>query len=400
MALAAPALIGAAGLSVETGYWFYLQKSAQKAADVAAYAGAVTLRNGGASSAAKTEAAAAVLAETGLLGYATPDETVTSASPPSSGSNLGNDRAMEVTINYEAPRFFSSIFNNAPVLASVRSVAAYQQGAKACLLALDIDDARALELTGSSVSTLLACEVMSNSISPESIYMSGNGALTTDCANAVGGVVVKAPGFDLTLADCDAPREDMARALDPYADVPEPNLSGLPCSAVGAATAIDAGAGGVKRFCGGLALTADRDFAPGVYVVDGGVFQINAGANITGDGVTFFLTNNAVAQFNGSATINLSAPTSGTYAGLLIMADRDDDGLVHQFNGAASSQLTGAIYTPASQTVFNGNFSGSDGCMQIVAAKVKVSGNLNLETDCAGYGLKSAEVPASVRLVE
>jgi Flp pilus assembly protein TadG len=46
MALAAPALVGECGPSAETGYWFYLEKSAQKAADVVAHAGAVALHKG------------------------------------------------------------------------------------------------------------------------------------------------------------------------------------------------------------------------------------------------------------------------------------------------------------------------------------------------------------------
>ena len=56
MAVVAPGLIGVVGLGVETGYWYHLQAEAQMAADVSAYAGAVTLRNGETATIAKAVA--------------------------------------------------------------------------------------------------------------------------------------------------------------------------------------------------------------------------------------------------------------------------------------------------------------------------------------------------------
>jgi len=398
MALAAPALVGVCGLSAETGYWFYLEKSAQKAADVAAYAGAVALRNGD----SKDAAIAVALAEAALLGFEDPKSIIAAVTPPTTGPNQ-NARAMEVTIDFEVPRFFSGIFNNEEVRGDVRAVAAYDTPSNACLLALDIDDPAALTITGSADVTLLSCEVMSNSIAADAVLLSGSGDLLTDCVNAVGGVVVKVGGTDLTLTDCPAPRQNMARAPDPYASVPEPNLDGVPCSNVGKGTGtinVAAGAGGVKRFCGGLSLSGDYHFEPGVYVVDNGDFRINSGTMVTGDDVTFFFTNGAEARFNGTATIDIAAPTTGTYQGIALMGDRSDTSAEHRFNGTANSKITGAIYTPASRLVFNGDFSGDDGCMQLVGSTIELVGNMHISTDCEGYGLKWAQVPGSVRMSE
>jgi hypothetical protein len=398
MALAAPALVGVCGLSAETGYWFYLEKSAQKAADVAAYAGAVALRNGD----SKEKAIAVAMTEAELLGFDDPASIVVAVTPPTSGPNQ-HARAMEVTIDFEVPRFFSGIFNKESERGDVRAVAAYDTPSNACLLALDIDDPAALTISGSADVTLLSCEVMSNSIASDAVLLSGSGDLETDCVNAVGGVVVKVGGTELTLTDCNAPRQNMARAPDPYADVPEPDLDGVPCSSPGSGSGVvtvTAGAGGVKRFCGGLSLSGDYHFEPGVYVIDGGDFRLNSSTTVTGDDVTFFFTDGAEARFNGTATIDVAAPTTGTYQGIAFMGDRSDTSAEHRFNGTANSLITGAIYTPASRLVLNGDFSGVDGCMQLVGSTIELLGNMHISTDCEGYGLKWAQVPGSVRMSE
>lgn len=398
MAITAPALVGVCGLSAETGYWFYLEKSAQKAADVAAYAGAVSLRNGD----GKEKAISVALGEAAVLGFDDPESIVAAVTPPTSGPNQ-NARAMEVTVDFEIPRFFSGIFNKEKERGVVRAVAAYDTPSNACLLALDIDAPAALTITGSADVTLLSCEVMSNSIAGDSVLLSGSGDLQTDCVNAVGGVVVKVGGTDLTLTDCPAPRQNMARAPDPYAHVPEPDLDGVPCSDVGSGSGtinVSAGPGGVKRFCNGISLSGNYHFEPGVYVIDEGDFRINASTLVTGDDVTFFFTEGARARFNGTATIDIAAPKTGTYQGIAFMGDREDTSVEHRFNGTANSKITGAIYAPASRLVFNGDFSGDDGCMQLVASTIELIGNMHISTDCAGYGLKWAQVPGSVRMSE
>ena len=49
---------------------------------------------------------------------------------------------------------------------------------------------------------------------------------------------------------------------------------------------------------------------------------INANAAVSGTGVTFYLTNGATLKMNGNSDVQISAPTSGTYKGMLFIADR------------------------------------------------------------------------------
>lgn len=182
MAIMAPVFIGVAGLSVETGYWYFLQEKAQTAADVSAYAGALSLRNGDGEHSARH----AARIEAAVLGYNYTTSYVAANTPPQAGAFI-NPQAMEVVIKYSPPRFFSAIFNQGSPVHSVRSVAAFAQPGKACILALHHDAPAAMSLGGSSTVTVTGCELMSNSVASNAFTVGGSVNVVADCINAVGG---------------------------------------------------------------------------------------------------------------------------------------------------------------------------------------------------------------------
>ena len=57
---------------------------------------------------------------------------------------------------------------------------------------------------------------------------------------------------------------------------------------------------------------------------------------------------------NGNTTLNLTAPTSGAYNGILMYQDRTDANLA-EFNGTPITNLTGIIYMPDNPLEFSGN---------------------------------------------
>ncbi len=185
-----------------------------------------------------------------------------------------------------------------------------------------------------------------------------------------------------------APQSD-----DPYASVPAPPIP-KDCSSP-SGTAYTPG-----KYCGGLSLNGTADFAPGVYVIDGGTLKINANADVTGTGVTFYLINGATLSFNGNATMDLTAPTSGDYAGLLFYGDRTQGNATNTINGNSYSQMTGAIYFPSQEVRFLGNFGGVNGCLQVVAGTVYYTGSSTFHSDCSGTGMRNIQVPGAVTLVE
>jgi hypothetical protein len=88
---------------------------------------------------------------------------------------------------------------------------------------------------------------------------------------------------------------------------------------------------------------------PGIYLINGGGFQINNGT-LTGTGVMIYNgaggTNAAGAlNFgNSAATITLSPPTTGTYAGVTLYQDRS---INQQMTLMGNNNITGAIYAAA-----------------------------------------------------
>jgi Flp pilus assembly protein TadG len=391
-ALSLPVVIGGAGLGVEVGYWFFEERRLQTAADLAANAAAVALRGG----ADEDDVVATAAREAEKNGFNPAMGEISVNTPPTSGDHR-NDQAVEVRLGLAAPRYFTQLFDeNATVQVRVRAVAAYQSEQQACILALDTWANDAVIFIGNPTTTFSGCVVMSNSLATDSITIAGSADVTAPCIVSAGGTAVSA---DLTLTSCAAPMEEMPQARDPYANLAAPSTAG-PCQSVPNGNPNDPKTLSPGVYCGGMNLSGTVTLNPGIYVIDGGEFRINANAHVSGAGVMFFLTGGATVRFNGSAEIDLSAPTSGLYAGVLMYGDRTQGNADNIFNGAATSLMTGALYFPTQQVTHNGNFSGANGCLRIVSKAIDLRGDAGFSTDCAGTGLDVIEVPGAVRLVE
>ena len=107
-AITLPILLGAAGLGVETSYWYYRSLQLQSAADAAAYTGELEKLAG--SQTSVIEAAAADTATSN--GFETSSGTVTVHTPPTTGPNTAA-HAVEVVLRQTVERYFTSIFSSA-----------------------------------------------------------------------------------------------------------------------------------------------------------------------------------------------------------------------------------------------------------------------------------------------
>jgi hypothetical protein len=110
----------------------------------------------------------------------------------------------------------------------------------------------------------------------------------------------------------------------------------------------------------------------GTYCVNG-EFKVNAKDKLTGSGVTIFMQSGGVT-WNGGAEIKLSAPASGDLAGLLIYAPMSNSSTM-RFNGNGSSVLTGTIFTPAADIVYNGTSNVVESNVQIIGYTVELTGS-------------------------
>jgi Flp pilus assembly protein TadG len=381
-ALVLPSLVGFCGLGAEAGYWYYRQRTMQAAADLAAIDGDQTLRYGGSSGAVTTSATTAATNND----WSSATGTITVNTPPTSGTHQDN-QSVEVLLTENVSRYFSAVLmGNGTVPISARSVATFTPQGPACFLGLDHTKSKTVDFWGNATADFTSCNIISDSNAPDSFTVGGSANVTVPCVSAVGGSSVTAT---LTLTQCGTVNTNQPAAADPYASVPDPTIP-PGCSNLGN------GETPQPDHCyngDSVNFKDTMNLAPGTYYFSGGSVQSTSTANVTGNGVTFVFTNNATFQFNGSSQWNLTAPTSGTYAGIVMWGDRNNDWQTNTLNGNDNSVFTGALYFPKEEVRFLGNFSGANGCMQLVADNIYYTGNGVFSTNCAGTGVHTIQTP-------
>jgi hypothetical protein len=102
---------------------------------------------------------------------------------------------------------------------------------------------------------------------------------------------------------------------------------------------------------------------------------------------------------HGNAVLDITAPTSGTYEGVLIYQDRRAPFGESHINGNSASRFEGGFYFPSRQLTFNGNTGMQTECLQLVARRLVFSGNSSVQNDCPSEGGAEAFDATFVRLV-
>lgn len=372
-ALMLPLVVGAAALGVETTYWYQQRLRLQEEADAAAFAAVFDKKANRASSVIIASATKAATDN----GFLADSGTITVNSPPTSGSSGAN--AVEVILTSTSPRFFTGLFTSTPVNLRARAVAKYSGNGSACVLALNASASGAAHFQGSASLNLNGCSVMANSTSSSAVSVQGAASLTTQCVISSGGVSLT----NRVTQTCGSAVTNASPAADPFASVPEPTDASA-CKTV-TGTSLTPG-----NYCSGFTVGNDITLAPGVYIISG-AFKLNGNNSLTGTGVTLFFKAGSSISMNGNSTINISAPTTGPYAGMVMMGERSA-AISAKINGNNSSHITGNIYFKSGDIDYQGSYSGVGGCTQLVADTVNWTGNAGFSVDCSAYGM--SPIPA------
>lgn len=377
-AITLPMVIGAAGLGLDTVQWTLTQRQLQRAADSAAIAGAYArLQNANVSTNANQS-----LARDGLTFTIAP--VVENA--PTAGAYTGDGSAVRVVLRRQQALPFSSFFmQSGPTIFADATAKAMSNG-DFCVIALEGTATTGITMQGNATVNL-GCGMATNSQASNAVIGGGSSLITASPLSAVGGITPSnnfAPGTELLPGS-------IAQA-DPYSGLPDPNPTG--CSnqlRVGSnQTRNISNSSGTQCFRG-IDIQGTAHFDPGIYFVDGSM-SVGAQATVTGTGVTFILTSTTASTnpssigqvtINGGATMQISAPTSGTYAGILFYQDRrapNSDG--NRINGNSSSFFQGAFYFPSQGMDFNGTTGMRTECVQIAARRVTFIGNSTIINQC------------------
>jgi Flp pilus assembly protein TadG len=250
-----------------------------------------------------------------------------------------------------------------------------------CVIALDPSAHGAVTVQGGA-DVNVSCGVASNSSASDALAVNGKVSVLNASSIQVVGDYTGVGTINPT------PVTGGAAAADPYANLQRPTPS-TPCTAdpsiSGGTVSLNPG-----TYCGiTISGNADVTFNPGTFILLGGGFHAGSSNTIlTGTGVTFYNTcstspcNGGSAGYqpisiDGNLTATLSAPTSGSYQGILFYQDPTvQTTSTDQITGNSALRLTGALYFPKSELKFAGG-SSSGGSTMIVADKVTFSGGVS-----------------------
>lgn len=379
-ALMMPVLVGFVGLGTDYGLWVYTHQSAQSATDSAAVSAATG------NTADLTVQANAVASSYGFVNGAK-GATVTVNQPPKSGAYTSVSNAVEVIVTQQKAPLFSSLFIANAVTISARSVAIPNIGT-GCVIALDSTASGAVTVPGTSAINLNNCNLYDNSNNSSALNVSGSGSISALSVGVVGGI--SGASAITTTAGV---KTGLLPTPDPYAGVNYPPFSGCDYHnlKINSNTTLSPGV-----YCGGIQVTAGAvvTMNPGIYYIDQGSFSVAGNATINGTGVTIVFTSStgnnwATPSFSSNSNINLTAPTTGPLAGMVIYADRNMPvGTAFKMAGGSTQNLSGVIYVPKAALTYAGGSGASNGCTQIVADTLTWTGNSNLALNCAGYPVK------------
>ncbi len=397
------------GLVSDIGWMHFLKKSAQASADAAASAAILQFQDtvSGSSfvcgdpgvvcqapTACRPDIAAPANAlENACLyaarnGFSTArsNQSVTVAAnvtnpPPTAPGVYSASYWVTVRVSQQVPQLFSAVLGNTTGTIAARATAAVTPS-RDCIYALDPAASGALSVGGTAALTA-SCGVYVDSSSPTALVTNGTALLSATEYNVVGGVSVHTPLSP--TPNLDAP----PLVRDPLGSLPAPTVpSGCDhtnYTVKGWATpTLSPGV-----YCGGISIgNGTATFSPGIYILKGGGLTTqDSNSHAVGAGVMFYNTFDATHPYgsinlSANSTVSFSAPTTGTYAGILFFQDRAVTGHpVESFGGGSSSKLEGAIYEPASNITFFGNASMTAAYTILIANQISMVGTSYVRND-------------------
>jgi len=358
--------------------------------------------------------------------------TITVNIPPLGGNYVGVANHAEVLIETVVPTYFAGVFGDGAVTVRSRAVTGLVKHGDACVIALE--ETRPFGMTIAGGGSLNAnCGVQVNSNNDAALFLAGG----TECLTSptfigvTGGIQgagnspcispepVQAPPVNDPLAylhaiapyfsGCDFFNTTVNEGDDPVTLQPGTYYAGV---VLGSYTDADSGLTRV----GFIPIPAiiisggTVDFAPGVYTLSGGMQISGSGTvTVTGDEVTFFNTSadptrrNLWGEFDiaGSGIVDLSAPTSGLYEGVLFWDDyrAPNRRPTHTFTGSAQMSLGGALYFKETKVTWAGTSLATDWTM-IIADTITVVGDAQVPADADWSFSEMAPPTRKVTLLE
>ncbi len=413
-AAAMPLLLGSAGLAVDTIQWTLWKRQLQRAADSAALAGVyqrVQVND-------TTQITNAVSRDVDVTTLFKRPANTTSTAPMLLFENPvvtpladdGDNRSrVQVELKYQKPLSFSSIFMaEAPVIRAIATAASVPGSGEYCFVSLENSNNKTGITIGGNTSLELDCGMMSNSPAPNSALSNGNSSnVKATAIDAVGDIAYSnrwdvgdynpyTPAIADPFANVNIIPADMS-CFSPGGNLPilgtstSNNFNGSNASVTLAAARATAGYTSTNCFRGlSVGSNETMTLPAGTYYIGEAGMNVQGTLNCTG--CTFVLTRinpaNAVGRLdvNAGASTNITAPTTGNFAHIAVYQDRnaiDSNSNNNRVNGNSGSVITGAVYFPKQELIYNGNGTSAFSCTRLVGRRLIFSGNSGLSNKFA-----------------
>ena len=420
-AIAMVALMGFAGLAVDMGLMRYEKRAQQSAADGAAIAGADELRyNAGAgiNSAALNAATANAFTDNNGGAACTDSSAVGCVGvvvnhPPVTGPHATDGNYVEVLVTAEQQNYFMTLVGRQKTTVTARAVATLIGAggpAPGCVYTLGPPGVGVgVDVVGTPTVNAPTCGIEDNgnfTTSGAKLNVSAGtiGVVGTDTNNGGGTVTCTVNPSQCPVNGIPAVGDPLSFLQTPAVNTPGVNFDAKTTPVPGTTyKSISINNKDVVNFPAGTYAVN------GSFTINGGATvcnQTGTGCSVTGTpnaGVMFYITGGGGLTINGNATVQLTAPNSGTYAGVLFYQDPNDTSTA-KIDGTSQSYYQGALYFPKAQELdFGGNSLTNDQANYtiVVADNLKVNGTatLNIKSDYSSLP-GGVSIIKNARLVE
>jgi Flp pilus assembly protein TadG len=416
-ALCLPMLLSALAIAIDLGYLYITQRNLQIYADAAAMAGALEASSCVSSNCGVIQkAATSAMTENGsaaptvFLQCATPSGTgllLTVNNGPcalgTSDPNNSNTNYVEVVLTKNVPTIFGGMLGFHTVSISARAEAGKASSPGPCLNIIGTSSQTLTLNSGASITdgTGSTCGVNVNSSGTPAV-MENSGATVNVGSYTVHGSVTDNGGSYTHAPTTSAPTKPDSFAAEITAGTlstpTQPAASSTCCNPVSGTTTLQPGyySSGLNFNGSGYTVTLN----PGIYYFNGGVNV--GGVTLNGTGVTIYMASGQL-NMNSASTINLTAPSTGPTAGLVIWQPASNTSQMN-LDSASNSSWGGGVYLPSAQLTLNGGSTAS-GFGMIVAQSLMLNSAISLSCSlmpggaCPGGG-SSGGGSTSIALAE
>jgi hypothetical protein len=324
-------VIGSAGLATDTIQWALWKRQLQRTADSAAIAAVY----GGIAGETKNDAVSRDMTHNSHVASMPAIAYLTPAAPYAADAN-----AVRLQLSYSKSLSFSSFFLSAAPTITAEATATIVPSGEYCVVSLEEEAYTGIDATGSTVINM-GCGMITNSPDDQAAVAMGSASVTASPMAAVGQIPASTGWGAGTVL-----QPFTLKQPDPFAGTPIPSPSGCQSFANQAAL-VNGSINGVVDFSttrtnpnavycikeGGSGMwdiKGDYRLGKGTYVLDATSLKMTeTGAKLSCTGCTIILTNSSSASNApigtvdiSGGTLNLQAPTSGTYDGILFYQDK------------------------------------------------------------------------------